>query len=52
MLYWGISILEKCDNFIMEFLGYTKKLIKIKQKRYFTNPFKKTPKNLFIWIDK
>ncbi len=52
MLYRGKKNLEKCDNFIMKFLDYTKELIKIKQKRYCTNPFKKIPKNLFIWVDK
>jgi len=39
----------------MEFLEFTKKLLKIKKEgkteNYFTNPFKQNKQVTFIWID-
>ena len=43
------------NNFIMEFLEFTKKLLKIKKednkKDYSTNPFKNNKQVIFIWIE-
>lgn len=43
------------NNFIMKFLEFTKKLLKIKkekkQQKYNTNPFKQNKQITLIWIE-